>query len=408
MENKIENMGTRVSGRNKRPTEKAQGSEFNMLIKPIISEVVQKTVSDDETEMEASQLVNIEWSQNKTESDDDDQLLGASQPSNDGKIGETTPQNVSTEFKEIKYDDEEYIACSLCRDPLYIENVLILQSSSYVKKMMDKSGGKWTCKKCCEENTKMQNNLKKAEREIRELKRALDVVNEERKKEVREKIILEERNIMLDAIVKDNPNNKSKENEMTTGPKEPQKSIYENVDEDEEDEEYKDIAVNGTIPSKGPIKVENEREKRENMIKEEVKNEHCKFFMHGYCRYRESCWRKHYTIEDHRKTIKCRFYEQGNCNKREWCGFKHEKKTPCKYEARGGCKRKDICEFTHMNKQITKTPNPVSTDKQPKENTQEKEEIQKETFQKEPVIIDMKELRQMITEVVKEVTKEQQ
>ena len=61
-----------------------------------------------------------------------------------------------------------------------------------------------------------------------------------------------------------------------------------------------------------------------------------------------------------------------------------------------------------MNKQITKTPNPVSTDKQPKENTQEKEEIQKETFQKEPVIIDMKELRQMITEVVKEVTKEQQ
>ena len=77
MENKSENMGLRVSGRNKKPTEKAQGSEFNMLIKPI-SEVVQKIESDDETEMEASQLLNIEWSQNKAESDDDDQLLGAS------------------------------------------------------------------------------------------------------------------------------------------------------------------------------------------------------------------------------------------------------------------------------------------------------------------------------------------
>ena len=177
MENKSENMGPRVSGRNKKPSEKAQGSEFNMLIKPI-SEVVQKIESDDETEMEASQLLNIEWSQNKAESDDDDQLLGASQPSNDGKIGETTPQDVSTEFKEIKHDDEEYISCSLCKDPLCIQNILRLQSTSYVKKMMDESGGKWTCKKCCEAITNMQNNLKKAEKEIRELKRALDMVNE--------------------------------------------------------------------------------------------------------------------------------------------------------------------------------------------------------------------------------------
>ena len=129
--------------------------------------------------------------------------------------------------------------------------------------------------------------------------------------------------------------------------------------------------------------------------------------MHGYCRYRESCWRKHYTIKESRKTIKCRFYEQGNCNKREWCGYKHEKKTPCKYEARGGCQRKEQCEFTHKVKQITKTPNPAITERQPKENTQTEDKTKKETFQKEPVIIDMKELRQIITEVVKEVTREQ-
>ena len=92
--------------------------------------------------------------------------------------------------------------------------------------MMDKSGGKWTCKKCCEAITSMQKNLKKAEKELRELKKVLDMVNEERNKEVREKVILEEINIILDTIVKDIPNIKSKENEITIGSKEPQKLIF--------------------------------------------------------------------------------------------------------------------------------------------------------------------------------------
>ena len=70
--------------------------------------------------------------------------------------------------------------------------------------------------------------------------------------------------------------------------------------------------------------------------------------MHGTCRFKDRCWKRHVSLRVFKKTIRCKFHETIGCRNGKMCEYKHLLNPICKYFLQGNCYNEDMCVFRHM------------------------------------------------------------
>ena len=81
------------------------------------------------------------------------------------------------------------------------------------------------------------------------------------------------------------------------------------------------------------------KENEINIKKQKAMTQYCKHHLQNRCMFQNSCWKKHVSPRDYKKTIRCRYYEVGRCQKGSYCEYKHMSNTLCRYYAEDTCTR---------------------------------------------------------------------
>ena len=124
---------------------------------------------------------------------------------------------------------------------------------------------------------------------------------------------------------------------------------------------------------------QNKTKAREQEKKEMIAREKCRDYMNGYCRFGNSCWRKHITRKEFMKTIECKYYKEGRCNRGSRCEYKHMQQQTCRrFLESKRCFKEDSCEFLHVDTEDHKDKsNPI---RKPEQLVTRKEMEEKETI----------------------------
>ena len=147
------------------------------------------------------------------------------------------------------------------------------------------------------------------------------------------------------------------------------------------------------------------KENEINIKKQKAMTQYCKHHLQNRCMFQNSCWKKHVSPREYKKTIRCRFYEEGGCRKGSYCEYKHMSNTLCRYYAEGTCARGEMCTYRHMKEKDLKNPTPNMKENKPisKENKERKASTSDESKMEQNFLNDKRGVDQMtmITQLAK-------